>query len=50
MIARRRKTLAVCHSCHQKIHHGKMDWRYCGKPYALKGARTVWRKALGNLL
>ena len=25
MIARRRKTLAVCHSCHQKIHHGKMD-------------------------
>ena len=22
MIARRRKTMAVCGSCHQKIHHG----------------------------
>ena len=22
MIAKRRKTLAVCHDCHQKIHHG----------------------------
>lgn len=25
MIARRRKTIAVCRSCHQKIHNGKMD-------------------------
>jgi len=25
MIARNKKTLAVCHSCHQKIHNGKMD-------------------------
>ncbi|MEX6690662.1 reverse transcriptase domain-containing protein [Danxiaibacter flavus] len=25
MIARRRKTLAVCYSCHRKIHNGKMD-------------------------
>jgi len=22
MIAKRRKTLAVCHDCHVKIHHG----------------------------
>lgn len=25
MIARKRKTMAVCHSCHRKIHHGKLD-------------------------
>lgn len=25
MIGRRRKTLAVCEECHQKIHNGKMD-------------------------
>lgn len=25
MIARRRKTLAVCFKCHMKIHYGKMD-------------------------
>lgn len=25
MIARRRKTLAVCFNCHRKIHNGKMD-------------------------
>jgi group II intron reverse transcriptase/maturase len=25
MIARRRKTLAVCFDCHKKIHYGKMD-------------------------
>jgi hypothetical protein len=25
MIARNRKTLAVCHDCHRKIHYGKMD-------------------------
>jgi len=22
MIAKRRKTMVVCHDCHQKIHHG----------------------------
>lgn len=25
MIARQRKTIAVCHSCHRKIHYGKLD-------------------------
>lgn len=25
MIARNRKTLAVCHDCHRKIHYGKID-------------------------
>jgi hypothetical protein len=25
MIARRRKTLALCHSCHVKLHNGKLD-------------------------
>lgn len=25
MIARQRKTLAVCHDCHNKIHDGKLD-------------------------
>jgi hypothetical protein len=25
MIARRRKTMAVCQSCHKKIHYGRMD-------------------------
>ncbi len=25
MIARRRKTIAVCHECHRKIHYGKLD-------------------------
>lgn len=27
MIARKRKTLVVCHECHKKIHHGKYDGR-----------------------
>ncbi len=26
MIARKRKTIAVCRSCHKKIHDGKIDW------------------------
>ena len=25
MIARKRKTMAVCHNCHLSIHHGKID-------------------------
>ncbi len=25
MIARNRKTLAVCFNCHRKIHYGKLD-------------------------
>ncbi|WP_354003318.1 hypothetical protein, partial [Paramuribaculum intestinale] len=25
MIARKRKTIAVCRSCHKKIHDGKID-------------------------
>ena len=25
MIARQRKTIAVCHECHRKIHYGKLD-------------------------
>ena len=25
MIARQRKTIAVCRSCHKKIHHGTID-------------------------
>jgi group II intron reverse transcriptase/maturase len=25
MIARKRKTIAVCHSCHRKIHNGRLD-------------------------
>ena len=29
MLARRRKTLVVCHACHQGIHHGRLpDLRY----------------------
>ena len=26
MIARRRKTMALCHNCHVKLHAGKLDW------------------------
>ena len=25
MIARKRKTMALCHSCHVKLHNGKLD-------------------------
>jgi hypothetical protein len=25
MIARRRKTLAMCYNCHQNLHNGKLD-------------------------
>lgn len=25
MIARKRKTMALCHSCHEKLHNGKLD-------------------------
>ena len=25
MIARKRKTLALCHDCHVKLHNGKLD-------------------------
>ncbi|WP_394370744.1 HNH endonuclease [Pedobacter endophyticus] len=25
MMARRRKTLAICHGCHRNIHDGKYD-------------------------
>ena len=25
MIARKRKTIALCHSCHVKLHNGKLD-------------------------
>ena len=26
MIARRRKTLALCHNCHVDLHNGRLDW------------------------
>lgn len=32
MIAMRRKTLAVCHECHAKIHSGKYDGNKVTKP------------------
>ena len=43
MIAKRRKTLVVCHDCHQKIHHGLKNVikQYNGEPGALRGARPV---------
>jgi predicted metal-binding protein len=49
MQARKRKTIAVCHSCHQKIHAGKIDRPFNGEPDTLKGVSPVRGRVSGNL-
>lgn len=49
MQARKRKTIAVCHSCHQKIHAGKIDRPFNGEPDTLKGVSPVRGRVFGNL-
>ena len=59
MLARRRKTLVVCHDCHTAIHAGRptrtrptqdpADWTSTtGEPDAVKVARPVRRGADGK--
>jgi AI2M/AI1M-like, HNH endonuclease len=53
MIARKRKSLAVCEPCHYDIHAGRYDGpsprKLTGEPDALKGARPVREGAAGNV-
>jgi group II intron reverse transcriptase/maturase len=54
MIARQRKTLVVCHTCHNDIHHGRYDGenlrrKITGEPYDAKVSRTVRREAVGKV-
>lgn len=52
MIARRRKSLAVCEPCHHDIHAGRYDGpsprKLTGEPDALNGASPVRRGAVGK--
>jgi len=51
MIARLRKTMAVCKPCHYGIHHGfSKTADISGEPYTLKGVSTVRGRVPGNLL
>ena len=52
MIARRRKSLAICDPCHHDIHAGRYDGpsprKLTGEPDALNGASPVRRGAVGK--
>src|SRR5262249_579475 len=52
MIARKRKSLAVCMPCHTDIHAGRYDGpsprKLTGEPCAPKGASTVREGAVGK--
>lgn len=55
MASRRRKTLVVCQTCHQKIHSGCYDGpalarSITGEPDAMKVARPVRRGGVGKVL
>lgn len=50
MIERQRKTLAVCRSCHSKIHHGTIGRSISGEPDTLRGVSPVRGRAYGNLM
>ena len=45
----RRKTLVVCHSCHNLIHANGWYVSNCGEPDASRGARPVRGEGFGNL-
>lgn len=49
MIARRRKTIALCRGCHLKTHAGKIDRLFNGEPDTLRGVSPVRGRAFGNL-
>ncbi len=54
MAARRRKTLVVCHTCHNLIHSGLYDGpalrhNITGEPDAVKAARPVRRGVVGKV-
>lgn len=51
MIARRRKTVAVCHSCHRHIHLGKAKTaNISGEPDTWRRVSPVRGRASGNLM
>lgn len=51
MIARRRKTVAVCHSCHRHIHLGKSKTaNISGEPDTRERVSPVRGRIFGNLL
>jgi hypothetical protein len=54
MATRRRKTLVVCHRCHDRIHSGSYDGpalrhNITGEPDAVKAARPVRRGGVGKV-
>ncbi|MBE9462069.1 reverse transcriptase domain-containing protein [Dyadobacter subterraneus] len=49
MMARRRKTIALCRSCHLKTHAGSIDRSFNGEPDTLRGVRPVRGRAFENL-
>ncbi len=49
MIARRRKTIALCISCHWKTHAGSIDRPFNGEPDTPRGVRPVRGRAFENL-
>lgn len=49
MMSRRRKTIALCRSCHLKTHAGSIDRSFNGEPDTLRGVRPVRGRAFENL-
>ena len=50
MIARRRKTLALCENCHKMIHYGTNQTdNVSGKPDTRERVRPVWGRVSENL-
>jgi group II intron reverse transcriptase/maturase len=50
MIERQRKTIAVCRSCHSKIHHGTIGRSISGEPDTLRGVSPVRGRVYENLI
>lgn len=48
MIARHRKTIALCRSCHLKTHAGSIDRPFNGEPDTLRGVSPVRGRAFEN--
>jgi hypothetical protein len=49
MIARRRKTIALCRSCHLKAHAGSIDCLFNGEPDTRERVSSVRGRVFENL-
>ena len=50
MIARNRKTIALCRECHKKLHCGTVKIEFInGEPYTVRVVSTVRGRVFGNL-